>query len=118
LTEEGAILEVAAAGGAGCFRSSALQGLLRTWLQMGRAPLPEELRSLTDLEPLARALLAEQPLEEGRTEERRLKASIQELDRAIRRAEGEQDLGSLDRLVAERRDLASKLHSRNHPAAP
>jgi hypothetical protein len=133
LTEEGAILEVAAAGGASCFRSSALQGLLRTWLQMGRAPLPEELRSLTDLEPLARALLAEQPLEEGRTdemsrrgarellqrlEERRLKASIQELDRAIRRAEGEQDLGSLDRLVAERRDLASKLHSRNHPAAP
>jgi hypothetical protein len=132
LTEEGAVLEVAAAGGATSFRNKALQGLLRSWLEMARAPLPEELRALTDLEPLARALLAEQPLEEGRTdemsrrgarellarlEERRLKASIQELDRAIRRAEGEQDLGSLDRLVAERRDLASKLHSRNHPAA-
>jgi hypothetical protein len=99
---------------------------------MVRAPLPEEIRALTDLEPLARGLLAELVVEEertdemsrrgarellGRMEERRLRTSIQELDRAIRQAEGAQDSNSLDRLVAERRDLASKLHSRNHPAA-
>lgn len=132
LTEEGAVLEVAARGGVTCFHSKALQGLLRSWLEMARAPLPEEIRALTDLEPLARGLLAELVVEEdrtdemsrrgarellGRMEERRLRTSIQELDRAIRQAEGVQDSNSLDRLVAERRDLASKLHSRNHPAA-
>ncbi|MGH7682119.1 MAG: DNA primase [Candidatus Eiseniibacteriota bacterium] len=131
LTEEGAVMEVAARGGATCFHSKALQGLLRSWLEMARAPLPEELRALTDLEPMARGLLAELAVEEERTdemsrrgarellarmEERRLKTSIQELDRAIRQAEGAQDSDSLGRLVAERRDLASKLHSRNHPA--
>ena len=131
LTEEGAVAEVVANGGVNCFRSRTLQALLRSWLQMARAPLPEEIRALTDMEPLARALLAEHSAEEGRTDEmsrrgahellvrlgeRRLRASIQELDQAIRQAERAHDSGSLDRLVAERRDLASKLHGSSHPA--
>jgi DNA primase len=132
LTEEGAVAEVVVSGGVNAFHSSTLQALLRPWLKMARAPLPDEIRALTDLEPLARALLAEHAVEEGRTdeisrrgaqellrrlEERRLRASIHELDLAIRQAERAHDSGSLDRLVAERRDLASKLHSSNHPAA-
>ena len=132
LTEEGAIAEVVASGGVNCFRSSTLQALLRSWLQMARAPLPDEIRALTDMEPVARALLAEHGVEEGRTDEmsrrgahellqrlgeRRLRASIHELDQAIRQAERARDSGSLDRLVAERRDLASKLHGSSHPAA-
>jgi DNA primase len=131
LTEEGAIAEVVASGGVNCFHSSTLQALLRSWIQMARAPLPEEVRALTDMEPMARALLAEHGTEEARTdemsrrgaqellqrlEERRLRASIHELDQAIRQAERARDAGSLDRLVAERRDLASKLHSASHPA--
>ena len=131
LTEEGAVAEVVASGGAKCFHSRTLQALLQSWLQMARAPLPDEIRALTEMEPVARALLAEHGVEEGRTdemsrrgahellqrlEERRLRASIQELDRAIRQAERAQDSGSLDRLVAERRDLASKLHGSSHPA--
>jgi hypothetical protein len=131
LTEDGAVAEVARRGGVSCFRSRILQALLGPWIEMARAPLPEEVRALTEMEPLARALLAEHAVEEGRTdemsrrgarellvrlEERRLRASIQDLDRAIRQAESSHDSGSLDRLVAERRDLASKLHSRNHPA--
>ena len=125
LTEEGALLEVAAREGEAAFRTRALQDLLRPWLSRGTPPLPDELRSLLESDAVARGLLAEQPVEEGRTdemarrgarellqrlEERRLKASIQELDRAIRQAERGQDVGSLERLVAERRDLASKLH--------
>jgi uncharacterized membrane protein (DUF106 family) len=51
-----------------------------------------------------------------RLEERRIRASIQDLDRAIRQAERSHDEGSLTRLVTERRDMASKLHSRVHPA--
>ncbi len=132
LTEEGAVAEVAARGGVSCFHAKVLQALLGPWIGMARAPLPEEVRALTEMEPLARALLAEHPVEEeGRTDEmsrrgarellvrldeRRLRATLQELDRAIRLAESSHDSGSLDRLVAERRDLASKLHSRNHPA--
>jgi len=131
LTEEGAVAEVVASGGARCFHSRTLQALLQSWLQMARAPLPDEIRALTEMEPLVRALLAEHGVEEGRTDEmsrrgaqellqrlgeRRLRASIQELDRAIRQAERAQDSGSLDRLVAERRDLASKLHGSSHPA--
>ena len=131
LTEEGAIAEVVANGGVSCFRSKTLQALLRSWIQMARAPLPDEIRALTDMEPIARAILAEHGVEEGRTdemsrrgarellqrlEERRLRASIHELDRAIRQAESIHDAGSLDRLVAERRDLASKLHGSSHPA--
>jgi DNA primase len=125
LTEEGALLEVAAHEGEAAFRTQALRELLRPWLSRGTPPLPDELRDLLEGDAVARALLAEQPVEEGRTdemarkgarellqrlEERRLKASIQELDRAIRQAERGQDSGSLERLVAERRDLASKLH--------
>jgi len=125
LTEEGALLEVSAHEGEAAFRTPALRDLIRPWLQRGTPPLPDELRALLEKDSLARALLAEQAVEEGRTddmarrgarelllrlEERRLKASIQELDRAIRQAERVPDPDSLDRLVAERRDLASKLH--------
>jgi hypothetical protein len=72
-------------------------------------PLPEETLSDSDSRREARALIE-------RLEERRLRGSIQDLDRAIRQAEQSRDEGSLGRLVAERRDLASKLHSRSHPA--
>jgi hypothetical protein len=139
LTEDGAIFEVAQSGGASCFRSKNLRALLSDWITMGRAPLPDELRALESLDGLARSLLADHPVEEETTdetarkmarelirrlEERRIKASLQELDRAIRQAE-RSSAGDLDRLVAERRDLASKLHGtnsfqdqrRNHPAA-
>jgi DNA primase len=139
LTEDGAILEVAQSGGASCFRSKNLRALLSDWLTMGRAPLPDELKALESLDGLARSLMANHPVEEEATdetsrkmarelirrlEERRIKASLQELDRAIRQAE-RSSAGDLDRLVAERRDLASKLHGtnsfqdqrRNHPAA-
>jgi hypothetical protein len=51
-----------------------------------------------------------------RLEERRIRALLQTLDQAIRVAEKSRDENSLGRLLAERRDLASKLHSRNHPA--
>jgi len=133
LTEEGAVLEVASSGGISCFGSRRLQALLQDWITMGRAPLPEESRALIEMDPLARAILADHPVEDGRTDQmarrgarellqriqdRRLRASIQELDRAIRQAERARDAGSMDRLVAERRDLASKLHTRTTPAAP
>lgn len=133
LTEEGAVQEVASRGGVSCFRNRRLQALLQDWITMGRAPLPEESRALVEMDPLARAILADHPVEEGRTDEmarrgarellqrlqdKRLRASIQELDRAIRQAERARDAGSMDRLVAERRDLASKLHTRTTPAAP
>jgi uncharacterized membrane protein (DUF106 family) len=52
-----------------------------------------------------------------RLEERRLKAGIQALDQAIREAERSRDEGSLGRLIAERRDLASKLHTRSSQPA-
>jgi DNA primase len=139
LTEDGAVLEVAQSGGASCFRSKNLRALLSDWITMGRAPLPEELKALESLDGLARSLLADHPVEEEATdetarkmarellrrlEERRIRASLSELDRAIRQAE-RSHAGDLDRLVAERRDLASKLHGtnsfqdqrRNHPAA-
>lgn len=134
LTEEGAVQEVASRGGVSCFRNRRLQALLQDWITMGRAPLPEESRALVEMDSLARAILADHPVEEeGRTDEmarrgarellqrlqdKRLRASIQELDRAIRQAERARDAGSMDRLVAERRDLASKLHTRTTPAAP
>ena len=80
---------------------------------------------------LTRALLSEHAKLPGRThdverrearelmdrlEDRRLKENIRALDRAIRDAETRRDEGSLGRLVAERRDLASKLHTRTHSA--
>ncbi len=125
LTEEGALAEVVAQGGAICFREEPLQLLLSPWLGEGRGLREDELRDLMSENPLARAILAELPPEPGRTveashreardlirrlEERRLKASIQTLDQAIREAERSRDEGSLGRLIAERRDLASKLH--------
>jgi DNA primase len=140
LLEDGAILEVVGSGGANCFRSRTLRSLLRDWLTMGRAPLPEELKALESMDSTARGLLAESVSEEGRTdemsrrgardlltrlEERRLRAEKADLDRSIRDAERAGNEALRDRLVVERTELASKLHSRNpidsqgrnHPAA-
>ena len=138
LLEDGAILEVVSNGGANCFRSRSLRALLQDWLTMGRAPLPEELKALESMDSTARGLLAESTLEEGRTDEmsrrgarellirlteRRLRKRLAELAQAIKDAEraGNDPLP----LVAERTELASKLHNRNpidsqgrnHPAA-
>ena len=138
LLEDGAILEVVSNGGANCFMSRSLRALLQDWLTMGRAPLPEELKALESMDSTARGLLAESALEEGRTDEmsrrgarellirlteRRLRKRLAELAQAIKDAEraGNDPLP----LVAERTELASKLHSRNpidsqgrnHPAA-
>ena len=138
LLEDGAIVEVNSKGGANCFRSRTLRALLQDWLTMGRAPLPEELKALESMDSTARGLLAESAFEEGRTdemsrrgarelltrlEERRLRKRLAELAQAIKDAEraGNDPLP----LVAERTELASKLHSRNpidsqgrnHPAA-
>jgi len=140
LLEDGAVLEVVSRGGAKCFRSRSLRALLQDWLTMGRAPLPEELKALESMDATARGLLAETTAEDGRTDdmarrgarelldrilERRLRAAKADLDRAIRDAERSGDEALRDRLVAERTELASKLHSRNpmdsqgrnHPAA-
>lgn len=140
LLEDGAILEVVGSGGANCFRSRTLRAMLQDWLTMGRAPLPEELKALESMDSTARGLLAESVSEEGRTdemarrgardlltrlEERRLRAEKAALDRSIRDAERAGNEGLRDRLVVERTELASKLHSRNpidsqgrnHPAA-
>jgi len=132
LTEEGALAEVAAQGGAICFRSGALRRLLEPWLSQDRLPREDELRALEAESPLTRELLSEHFPEPGKTlevsrreardliqrlEERRLKAGIQALDQAIREAERSRDEGSLGRLIAERRDLASKLHTRSSQPA-
>ncbi|HET7498752.1 MAG TPA: DNA primase [Candidatus Eisenbacteria bacterium] len=135
LTEEGALGEVVAKGGADCFRHQGLRDLLDAWLAEVRVPGELELLDLMNASGLARAVLTghpkpEEPLTDSesrrgaralieRLEERRIRASIQDLDRAIRQAERShdaKDLGLLGSLVAERRDLASKLHSRSHPA--
>jgi len=132
LTEDGALAEVAELGGEGCFRHEGLRGLVRPWLLEGRIPLYGELRDLMSASALARAVLADHPISEEsetsessrrgaralieRLEERRIRATIQDLDRAIHTAERSRDEGSLGRLIAERRDLAIRLHSRNHPA--
>ncbi|HSQ60396.1 MAG TPA: DNA primase [Acidobacteriota bacterium] len=127
LTEEGAIGAIAEAGGVACFPTAELRELLKPWVESGQPPLPEERDRLLSEEPLVRGILAVHPVEDAvaleeqrrtarglieRLEERRLRAAIQALDRAIREAETRRD-GSLDRLVAERRDLASKLHQRS-----
>ena len=132
LTEEGAFAEVVAQGGAICFRSGALRRLLSPWLSQDRIPREDELRALEAESPLTRELLYEHFPESGKTlevsrreardliqrlEERRLKATIQTLDQAIREAERSRDEGSLGRLIAERRDLASKLHTRSSQPA-
>lgn len=132
LTEDGALSETIVLGGEACFQHEGLRQLLHPWLHEERIPLYGELRDLMDRSALARAVLADHPLSEEsqtieasrrgaralieRLEERRIRASIQDLDRAIRQAERSRDESSLGRLVAERRDLASKLHSRSHPA--
>ena len=131
LTEEGAFQELVSEGGSLCLRSDALRGALDPWLTSGAAPLSEELNALLRENALVRAIVAELPHEPGKTletsrreardlilrlEERRLRASIQALDQAIRDAERSRDEGSLGRLIAERRDLASKLHTRSHSA--
>jgi len=132
LTEDGALTEVAAEGGGICFRSETLRRLLEPWLAQGRPPREDELRALETDSPLIRELLYGLFPDPGksievsrreardliqRLEERRLKASIHALDQAIREAERSRDEGSLGRLIAERRDLASKLHTRSdHPA--
>ncbi len=131
LTEEGALAEVLALGAGMCFRSRALRELLEPWLVQQRPPRDEELNELIQGSPVTRELLAELPPEPGRTpetsrkeargliqrlEERRLRANIQALDRAIRDAERSRDEGSLGRLIAERRDLATKLHARGAAA--
>ena len=131
LTEEGALAELQERGGPAWLRHEGLKRLLGPWLEAGRSPYDEELRALAQESALVRALLSEHGKLPGRThdverrearelldrlEDRRLKASIQALDQAIRDAERSRDEGSLDRLVAERRDLASKLHARSHSA--
>jgi DNA primase len=131
LTEDGALTEVADLGGLDCFRNEAVQGVLRPWLLENRIPLPDELRRLMEESATARGILAGHPVEKEQTlelsrraarglvqrlEERRIRALLQALDQAIRTAERSRDENSLGRLLAERRDLASKLHSRNHPA--
>jgi hypothetical protein len=131
LTEDGALTEVVEAGGLECFRNSAVKAVLQPWLNENRIPLPDELRRLMEESAAARGILAGHPVEKEptlelsrraarglvqRLEERRIRALLQALDQAIRQAERSRDENSLGRLLAERRDLASKLHSRNHPA--
>lgn len=131
LTEEGALAEVAERGGVGWFRHERVKTLLEPWIRAGRAPYEDELRLLAQESALTRELLSEHAKLPGRThelerrearelmdrlEDRRLKESIRALDQAIRDAEVRRDEGSLGRLTAERRDLASKLHTRTHPA--
>jgi len=132
LTEEGAQAEIVDQGGVDCFRHEGLRVLIRPWLAENRIPTKQESTDLMNESGLARMVLTvhpepEEPLSDSdsrrgaralieRLEERRIRGSIQDLDRAIRQAEQSRDEGSLGRLVAERRDLASKLHSRSQPA--
>ena len=131
LTEEGALVEVSEHGGSMWFQNEGMRTLLQPWLEAGRAPYDDELRALAEESALVRSLLSEHAKLPGRTheverrearelmdrlEDRRLRESIRALDQAIRDAERGRDEGSLGRLVAERRDLASKLHARNHSA--
>jgi len=131
LTEEGAFQALVSEGGALCVRSDALRASLDPWIEAGALPLSEELNALLRENALVRAIVAELPHDPGKTletsrreardlilrlEERRLRASLQALDQAIRDAERSRDEGSLGRLIAERRDLASKLHTRSHSA--
>ena len=132
LTEDGALAEVLDHGGESCFKHLGLRRTVQPWLSEGRVPLFGELQDLMGASPLARAVLADHPVPEEsqtedlsrkaaralieRLEERRIRASIQDLDRAIRQAERSRDEGSLTRLVTERRNLTTRLHSRVHPA--
>ncbi len=131
LTEEGAFMEVVVQGGPACFRSGALQDLLKPWFGEGRTPREEELRDMMAGSPLTRALLAELPPEPGRAieasrreardliqrlEERRLRARKHEISEELKKAEQSGDESLQARLTAEWRDVASKLHTTsNHP---
>jgi DNA primase len=127
LTEEGALKAIVDAGGIACFATAELKEILAPWIEAGQPPLGEERDRLVAEHPLVRGILAVHPVEDAvpledqrktarglieRLEERRLRAMIAALDRAIREAEQRRD-DSLERLVAERRDLASKLHQRS-----
>ena len=120
-------MAIAAAGGVACFATAELREILAPWIEAGQPPLAEERDRLVADHPLVRGILAVHPVEDAvpledqrrtarglieRLEERRLRATIAALDRAIREAEQRRD-DSLERLVAERRDLASKLHQRS-----
>jgi hypothetical protein len=128
LTEEGALMAIAASGGVDCFTTGEVRELLAPWIATGQPPLDAERDQLVAEHPLARGILAIHPVQDAvpleeqrktaqdlieRLEERRLRAGLAALDRAIRDAEQRRD-DSLARLVAERRDLASKLHQRSH----
>jgi len=127
LTEEGALMAIAASGGVACFATAELREILAPWIESGQPPLGEDRDRLVGEQSLVRGILAVHPVEDAvpledqrrtalglieRLEERRLRSSIAALDRAIREAEQRRD-DSLERLVAERRDLASKLHQRS-----
>jgi DNA primase len=124
LTEEGALAALIDAGGVDCFPTEEIRDIVGPWLAAGQPPLGEERDRLIGEHPLVRGILAVHPVEEAvpleeqrrtarglieRLEQKRLRSSIATLDRAIREAEQARD-ESLDGLVAERRDLASKLH--------
>ncbi|HKQ18481.1 MAG TPA: DNA primase [Candidatus Eisenbacteria bacterium] len=132
LTEDGALSEVAGLGGLSCFRNEEVRSVLRPWLSESRIPLPDELRRLMEESSAARGILAGHPVEKDQTlersrraarglvqrlEERRIRARLETVNEKIRQAERSHDEDSLVRLVAERTDLASKLHSTHHPAA-
>lgn len=132
LTEDGALTEVADAGGLSCFRNEEVRTVLKPWLSESRIPLPDELRRLMEESSAARGILAGHPVEKDQTlelsrraarglvqrlEERRIRALLENVNEKIRQAERSHDEDSMGRLVAERTDLASKLHSTHHPAA-
>ena len=128
LTEEGALMALAASGGVDVFPTPELRDILAPWIESGQPPLEEERDRLVAEQPLVRGILAVHPVEEAvpledqrktasglieRLEDLRLRARLAALDRAIREAEHRRD-EALGGLVAERRDLASKLHQRSH----
>jgi DNA primase len=139
LTEEGAFREVIAQGGATCFRSQALQELLRPWIEEGRGPHDDELRALMSESSLARALIAElfpdpeKAIDASRREarelvyrleERWLRQRKREVHEELIRAERSGDDPTRARLSAEwddvnakLSDLASKLETRRSQAA-
>ena len=139
LTEEGAFQEVITQGGATCFRSAALQELLRPWFEEGRGPRDEELRELMTQSSLTRGLIAElfpdpeKAVDTSRREARELVYRIQERRLRQRKREVHEELilaqrsgddPTLARLSAEwddvnakLNDLASKLEMRRSQAA-
>ena len=139
LTEEGAFQEVITQGGAACFRSTALQELLRPWFEEGRGPRDEELRELMTQSSLTRALIAElfpdpeKAVDTSRREARELVYRIQERRLRQRKREVHEELilaqrsgddptlarlsSEWDDVNAKLNDLASKLEMRRSQAA-